>query len=68
MIEAIGINYDLFSKSSLNICFNKLITNLRLLMLINCGFKTARETPEHLLLYTKLEDGVLSQHAIFHWS
>jgi hypothetical protein len=65
LIEAIGINYDLLPKYSLDIGFNKLITNLRLPMLINCDCKTARETPENILLHTKLEPA-LSQHAIFH--
>jgi hypothetical protein len=35
LIEAIIINYGLLPKSSLDICFHKLITNLRLLVLIN---------------------------------
>jgi hypothetical protein len=60
MIEAISINYDLLIKSSLDICFSKLITNLRLPMFIICERKTVRETPENILLHTKLENRALS--------
>jgi hypothetical protein len=60
LIEAISIHYDLLTKSSLDICLNKLSTNLRLKMLINCDYKIVRETPENILLYTKLENSALS--------
>jgi hypothetical protein len=56
LIEAISINYCLLQESSLEICFSKLLTNLRLPMMINCGCKTARETPGNILLHTKLEN------------
>jgi hypothetical protein len=35
-IKTISINYDLLPKSSPDMCFNKLITNLRMPMLIIC--------------------------------
>jgi hypothetical protein len=59
-MEAISINYDLLPKSSLGICFNKLIISLRVIVLINCDSKTVRETPENILLHTKLENRALS--------
>jgi hypothetical protein len=46
LIEAITINYNLFPKSSLDTRFNKLITNLRLPMLMNLDCMTVEETPE----------------------
>jgi hypothetical protein len=64
LIEAIRINYNLLPKSPLDICFNKLITYLRLPMLINCDCKTVRETPEDILLHTKLENRALSTRHI----
>jgi hypothetical protein len=60
LIEVISINYSLLPKSSLDICFNKLITNLRLIMLINCDCKIITETPENILLHTKLANCALS--------
>jgi hypothetical protein len=59
-MEAISINYDLLTKSSPDICLNKLITDLMLPVLMNCDCKTARETPENILLHTKLENRPLS--------
>jgi hypothetical protein len=61
LIEAISINYELLPESSLDICFNKLITNLGLPMfLIHCDCETVRDTPENILLHTKLENHTLS--------
>jgi hypothetical protein len=47
LIEATSINYDLLPKSSLDVCCNKLITNLRLLMLMNCDSNTVRKRHKH---------------------
>jgi hypothetical protein len=55
MIETISINYDLCPKSSLDICFNEVITNLRLPMLTNSYRKTVIKTPENTLLHIKLK-------------
>jgi UDP-3-O-acyl-N-acetylglucosamine deacetylase len=60
MVEEININYELLPKSSLDICFNKLITHLRLQMLIKCDYKPVRETSENTLLYTKHENRALT--------
>jgi hypothetical protein len=60
LIEAIRINYDLLPKSSLNVCFSKLLTNIRLPMLINYDCKIVRETPKNILLHTKLENRAIS--------
>jgi hypothetical protein len=59
-IKAISISYDLPVKSSLDICFNKLTTNLRLPILINCDCKTVTETPENILLHANLANCALS--------
>jgi hypothetical protein len=67
LIEAISINYDLLTKSSPDICLNKVITNLWLPMLTNHDCGIATETPEKLL-FTLSFKTALSQHAIFHWS
>jgi hypothetical protein len=59
-MEEISLYYDLPPKSSLGICSTELITNLTLIMLITCGWKIVRETPENILLHTKLENRSLS--------
>jgi hypothetical protein len=58
-MEATSINYDWLPKSLLDICFNELITNIRLPMLIHCDCKTVRETPQNVILHTKLENRTL---------
>jgi hypothetical protein len=60
MVETINMNYDLLPQFSLDICFNKLFTNLRLAMLINCDCKIVRETPENILFHIQLENRTLS--------
>jgi hypothetical protein len=53
LTKAISINYDLIPKSSLDIYINKLITDLRLPLLIECDCKTVRETPNtHFCIQT----------------
>jgi hypothetical protein len=59
-MEVISTNYDLRPQSALDICFNKLITNIRLIMLIYCDCKTVKQTPQNILLHTKLQDRTLS--------
>jgi hypothetical protein len=60
VIEGININYNLLEKSSLDISFNKLFTNLWLPLLKRCDYKTVRESPENILLHTELENPALS--------
>jgi hypothetical protein len=60
MIQIISINYDLLPKFPLDNCFNKLITNLGEIILINCDCKIVRETPENILLHKNLENSALS--------
>lgn len=60
LTEAIYINYNLRPKYSLEICFNKLITYIRLPNWIKCDRKTVRETSENTLLHTNLGNRALS--------
>jgi hypothetical protein len=44
LIEEISLNYDLRTKSSMGVCFSKLIPHLKLPVLMNCDCKTARKS------------------------
>jgi hypothetical protein len=60
---AICINSDLPQTSSLDVCFNKHVTNICLPVLINCDCKIARDTPANTLLHTKPESrAVTTRH------